>query len=227
MSGRELLRRYLLHNLGLKLISLVFAASLWVAVTSEPPSEAAVRVPIVFRNMPPDLEISSENIPSAEVRVRGPERIVRRLEPSQVHAEIDVAGMKPGERTFDLTANQISLPDQLQPVQIVPSQIHLAFDVRARRRVPVRPRLVGTFAGGYRIGSVETDPPMVEIVGPKKDVDQVESAITDPIDVSGLIDRIAVMRHAYVSDSLIQLADPRPVRITVMMERIRPTSESQ
>lgn len=224
MTAQEFFRRHVFHNLGLKIISLLIATGLWLAVSNEPPSEAAVNVAIVFRNMPEDLEISSENVPSAQVRVRGPERLVRRLQPSDVHAEIDLTGVKPGERIFDLTANQISLPYKLQPVQIVPSQIRVAFDTRARRQVPVRPRVVGTFANGYGLGQIQPDPAFVEIVGPKRNVDAIESAATDPIDVTGLIDRTTVLRHAYVSDPLIQVADTHPVRVTISMERAPVTS---
>jgi YbbR domain-containing protein len=219
MSLRDFARRRIFHNLGLKVISLLIATTLWLAISSEPPSEAAFNVAIVFQNMPEDLEISSENIPSAQIRVRGPERLVRRLQASDVHEEIDLTGVKPGERTFDLNKNQVSLPDKLEAVQIVPSQIHLLFDKRASRMVPVRPRVIGTFASGYSIAQVKSDPETVEIMGPKKSVDGVESAITDPIDVSGLIDRTNFSRHAYVSDPLVQVVDPRPVHITVIMER--------
>ena len=221
MSAKEFFRRHVFHNLSLKIISLLLATGLWLAVSSEPTSEVALNVAIVFRNMPDDLEISSENIPSAQIRIRGPARSIRRLQASDVHEEIDLSGMKPGERTFDLNASQVNLPDKLQAVQIVPSQIHLVFDRRARKTVPVKPRVVGTFATGYEIASVQTNPAMVEIVGPQKSIDAVESAITDPIDVSGLIDRDTVSRHAYVSDPLIHVADPNPVRITIIMERVR------
>ena len=224
MSARDFARRHIFHNLGLKIISLGIATALWLAVSNEPVSEAAFNVAIVFKNMPDELEISSELIPSAQIRVRGPERLVRRLEASDVHEEIDLTGMKPGERTFDLNKNQVNLPDKLEVSQIVPSQIHLAFDKRTSRVVPVRPRVIGTFASGYSIGQVKTDPATVEIVGPKKIIDDVESAITDPIDASGLIDRTTYFRHAYVSDPLIQVTDPRPVRITVIMERAPVTS---
>ena len=219
MTTREFFRRHVFHNLGLKIISLLIATGLWLAVSTEPTSEAAVNVAIVFRNMPDNLEISSENIPSAQIRVRGPERLVRRLQPTDVRVELDLTGMKPGERTFDLTANQISLPDKLQPVQIVPSQIHLMFDKRVTKTVVVRPRVIGTFASGYQIAQIQSDPESVEIIGPQKSVDLVENAITDPIDVTGLIDRTTVLRHAYVSDPLIQVTSPRPVRITIIMGR--------
>jgi YbbR domain-containing protein len=224
MSARDFARRHIFHNLGLKIISLLIATGLWLAVSSEPSSEVAFNVAIVFQNMPENIEISSENIPSAQVRVRGPEQLVRRLQASEIHEEIDLAGIKPGERTFDLNKNQVSLPDKLEAVQIVPSQIHLLFDRRVTRTVPVRPRVTGTFVSGYSIAQIISDPQNVEIIGPKKSVDGVESAITDPIDVTGLISRTSYSRHAYVSDPLIQVADPHPVRITIIMERAPITS---
>ncbi len=224
MSARDFARRHIFHNLGLKIISLLIATGLWLAVSSEPPSEVAFNVAIVFQNMPEDLEISSDSVPSAQVRVRGPERLVRRLQASDVHEEIDLTGMKPGERTFDLNKSQVSLPDKLEAVQIVPSQIHLLFDKRVSRIVPVRPRVTGAFVSGYSIAQIKSDPENVEIIGPQKSIDGVESAITDPIDVSGLISRTTYSRHAYVSDPLIQVADSHPVRITIIMKRAPLTS---
>jgi hypothetical protein len=67
---------------------------------------------------------------------------------------------------------------------------------------------------------VHSNPEKVEIAGPMKSVNAVDSAITDPIDVSGLLDRTTVSRHAYVSDPLIQVTEPNPVRITVIMGRV-------
>jgi YbbR domain-containing protein len=215
VSARDFLRRHVFHNFGLKLTSLLLATGLWLAVASSPHSEIALNAAIVFRNMPPDLEISSESIPSVQIRVRGPERVVRHLQPSDVRAEIDLTGVKPGEHTFDLT-KAISVPDRLEIAQVVPSEVHLAFDTRATRQVPVRPRVLGPVE---HIGKIETDPASVEVVGPKKEVDSIDSAITDPVDVTGVLDEITVTRPAYVSDPLIQVTDPSPVRITIIMQK--------
>jgi len=221
---RDFLHRHVLDNLGLKLISLALAVGLWLAVARDPVAEVAVEVPIEFHNIPQNLEISSENIPRAQIRLRGPERVVRRLQPSDVYAEIELSGLRPGERTFDLTAQQIHEPSELEVVQVVPSQLHLNFDTRLTRQVPVEPRIVGTFVAGYAIERVVVDPPTITISGPKKHVDAVESAITDPVDVSGDINRATFARHAYVSDALIQVASPDPVRVTVIMQKVSDTS---
>jgi len=213
-------QRHVLHNLGLKLLSLALALGLWRALALDQVTEIAVDVPIEFHNIPENLEISSEYIPRAQIRVRGPQRVVRRLQAVDVSADIELSGMKPGERTFDLTADQIHQPRELEVVQIIPSQFHLAFDARLSRQVPVRPRVVGTFAPGYAIGHIVAEPSMVTVSGPQKRVEAVEAAITDPIDASGTTDRGTFVRHAYISDPLVQVMNPNPVRVTVIMEKV-------
>src|ERR1700729_591839 len=101
-------KRYVLHNFGLKLLSLILATGLWFLISpDEQPAEVAVRAPIEFQHMPEYLEISSETIPEAQIRVRGPERVIRQLRSSDVHAEIELSDAKPGERTFDLNSQPV------------------------------------------------------------------------------------------------------------------------
>ena len=224
---KDFLHRHVFHNLGLKLISLGLAVGLWLAVARDPVAEVAVDVPIEFHNIPQNLEISSENIPRAQIRLRGPERAVHRLQPADVYAEIELSGLNPSERTFDLTAQQIHKPTELDVVQVVPSQFHLTFDTRLTRQVPVRPRVVGSFAPGFAIAQVKVEPATIIISGPKQRTEDVDSAITDPIDVTGAMSRVTVRRYAYVSDPLIQVAAPDPVRITVIMQRVTVGSGAQ
>jgi len=216
---KDFLRRRVLHNFGIKLLSLALAVGLWLAVTRDPVAEVAVEVPIEFRNIPENLEISTESVPRAEIRVRGPQRIVRRLQPADIYYEIELSGMKPGERTFDLPAQQVHRPRELEVVQVIPSQVHLTFDTRLTRQVPVRPRVFGIFTEGYQIGHIEAQPARITISGPSKRVEAVEAAITDPVDASGTMDHATFVRHAYVSDPLVQVMDPNPVRVTVIMEK--------
>jgi diadenylate cyclase len=215
----KFLRRLFFHNVGLKLFSLALAFVLWAAVHRDPIAEVAMEVPIEFHNIPQNVEISSDTFYRATIRLRGPQREIRQLTPAGVQAVIELTGPVFGERTFDLTSQQIHHPRDLEVVQIVPSEFHVSFDTRATRSVPVKPRVLGTFATGYEIGEISVDPPTITIDGPQKHVDAVDAAITDPIDVSGLIQDGKFVRHAYVSDPLIQVANPDPVRITVIMKR--------
>ncbi len=215
----EFFRKYVLHNIGLKLFSLAVAVLLWVAVTRDPMAEVALNVPVEFHNAPEHLEISSETIPQVQVRVRGPVRVVRELTTSEVHAVVDLSNARPGERTYDLSPGRIRVPDYVQVIQAVPSQIRISFDTRASKQVDVKPRVTGTFASGYRIAEVVANPSTVTIVGPAKHVADVESAITDPVDATGVVQQTTFVTHAYVSDPLVRLADPGPIKVTVTTVR--------
>jgi len=213
----KFLRDHLLHNLGLKILSLALAVGLWLALAGEPVSEVAVDAPIALDNMPANMEISSEAIPKTQVRLRGPERIIHGIQPSEVFAEVDLSGVKPGERTFDL---KIHRPRDLTVVQVVPGNVHLAFDLRLTKEIPVQPRVSGSFANGYQIGQMQSDPASVKITGPKQHVEAIESATTDPIDLGGAMGKTTFVRHAYVSDPLVQVTSAEPVRITITLEKI-------
>lgn len=216
-------KRYVFHNFALKVMSLLLATALWLIISrDEQPAEVAVRAPIVFQNVPPNLEISSESAPEAQIRVRGPERVIRQLRSNtnEVQAEIDLAGAQPQERTFDLTAQQVRHPRDLMVVQIVPSQLHLAFDTRQTRDVEVHPRVTGNFPAGEQIVKVDADPARVTITGPRHHVEKIDAATTDPIDATGTRGSAVFTTNVYVPDPLVQVQGTTSIRVTVVVQTI-------
>jgi YbbR domain-containing protein len=214
----DFFRRNVLHNLGLKLLSLGIAVLLWLAIAREPMAEVAITVPIEFHNAPDNLEISSESIPQVQVRERGPAGIVHNLGPAEVHAIIDLHSASTGEHTYDLAPARIRAPRDVETLQVIPSQFRISFDKRGDKKVPVQPRVIGSTAPGFRLGAVTVDPPTVNIAGPEKRVDAITSLITDPVDASGVMGNATFTTHVYVSDPLVRLTTASTVRVTVTTE---------
>ena len=219
------LKRIFVQNFGIKVISLLLAIGLWLVVSRDPVGEVELQVPIEFRNVPQNLEIDSASFTEAQVRVRGPGRLIHRLRATDVRAEIDLASVKPGSRTFDLTSRNVRVPSDLEVVQIIPSQFQLSFDDRMTSSVEVRPRVTG-IPEGWRARAI-ADPSTIAIMGPKRRVASVSAATTDPVDATGVMDQATFVTQAYVSDPLIQVVHPMPVRVTVIMERSGEEKKSQ
>jgi len=211
-----LFQRYVLHNFTLKLLSLLLAAGLWMMIArDEQPAEVALHAPIVFKNVPQHLEISTELIPEAQIRLRGPERAIHQLQPNEIHAEIDLADVQPGVRTFDLTSQLVRHPREVHIVQVVPSQLQLTFDTRLTREVEIRPNIIG-LADGEKI--VKTDPPRIMITGPKRHVEKIDAATTDPIDATGAHGSAAFTTNAFVADPLVQVVQNTSMLVTVTVD---------
>jgi YbbR domain-containing protein len=216
---RDFFRKYIFANAWLKLVSLALAVLLWWGVSHDPTVEAVVSAPVEFHHAPENLEMSVENSPQVQVRVRGPERTVRGLNSTDVQAIVDLSGTRVGERTFDITTRQVHVPTGVDVVQIEPSQVRITFDRSATRTVEVRPRVIGTLVTGYRIAEVSANPAQINIVGPAHRVDQISDAITDPVDATGVMGSATFTTHAYVTDPLVRVQKPEPIHVTVQTSK--------
>ena len=217
---RPLLHRFLGQNLRLKAVALLAALVIWWAVTHEPATEITYTAPIEFRHLPENMEITSEQIPEAHIRVSGPEQLVREVEANRVHPVVDFAMLGPvvpGEHTYDLTTQQMSVPRYVE-VQIVPAQFQLSFDRRETRMVPVQPRVVGKFAAGLELTEVRAQPDKIMVIGPRGRVEAIQTALTDPVDASGVVSDQSFATHAYVTDPLVRVPQP-DVRVSVRVKK--------
>jgi len=210
----SLWHRVFLQNFFFKFISLLLAVGLWLAVARDPIASVEVRIPIEF-SLPDNIVIDSNAFTQAQVLVRGPKRLMHRLEPGDVRADVDLSSVQPGERTFEL---RVHVPQDMEVVQVIPSQFHLTFDSRDTRTVEVHPHVIGTFESGMKIAHITADPARVLVTGPHRRVKALEEASTDPVDASGTTATASFTTQVYVSDPLIQVVHPQPIRVTVMME---------
>jgi len=100
------MRSRILDNLGLKVISLVLAFSLWYIVAGERGTEIVVSIPLEFRNLAESLEVIEESAQQVEVRLRGSSDFLRALSPQEIQAAVDLSDAEPGEKTVYLTPDQ-------------------------------------------------------------------------------------------------------------------------
>jgi YbbR domain-containing protein len=212
---RNFFRNYVLKNLVLKMVALAVAILMWWVVGRDSTIEISMNVPLEFHHAPDNLEMNSDGPLQAQITMRGPERLLRQITASEVHAVIDLQGAVPGERTFNLTPNQIHAPRNAEVVRVAPAQFHINFDHSATRSVEVQPRIIGSLLSGYGITDVKADPSQIVVVGPEKRVNAVENALTDPVDATGVVGKATFTTHAYVNDPLVRVQKPEPIHVTV------------
>ena len=213
-------RRLLTRHFGLKVLSLAVAILLWWTVAREPETQVLLNVPIEFYQVPKDLQFSNEVVPQVQIRVRGPARVLRELAQRDIHPVIDLSGAKQGERTYPIRAASIRMPKGAEIEQIIPAQLRLSLDRGEQRTVPVRARITGTLVSGFHIVATTVEPPTVQVDGPSRRVTLIDSAFTDPVDATGVIGSATFTTNVYTTDPLVKIADPKPVRVTVVTQKV-------
>ena len=78
------------RHLGLKILAIALATLLWLTVAGEHIVERSMRVPLEFRNIPPQLEITGDPPGTVEVRLRGSSAVLGRLDPGEIVAVLDL-----------------------------------------------------------------------------------------------------------------------------------------
>src|SRR5689334_3198385 len=174
-AARQVLRwtrSALVENLLWKLLSLVVATVLWVLVASEPELASFASVRLEFKNLPDDLEISSEPVDSVSLELRGPSGELRdgSARPSVI---IDMSGVPPGYRSFAIGPGNVNLPRGVRLMRAIPSEVRFQFERRSARNANIVPRFTGEEQQGYSVAHWEIEPRQLAIVGPASHVARI------------------------------------------------------
>lgn len=212
--------RLVTHNIAWKLASLGIAVLLWVAVVEDPELTTTISVPVEFRNLPKDLEISSEAPERLHLEVSGPSGRLGMTRLTEARAVIDLRPVNStGERTFTVAASNINLPSGVTLNRATPSQVRLRFERRLTRSVPVRIRH-GSPPAGYRIARVVEAPDHLNITGPESRVQRIDYVESDTIDVSAVVSEASFSVQAYVADPQVRFEGANVVQVKVTLEKI-------
>ncbi len=213
--------RLLLNNLGWKLLSLAIAALLWALVATEPQLSTFATVRLEYKDLPTDLEISSEPVDTVSLELQGPSAELRGIgdRGARPAVVIDMSGMAPGEHTFTIDSNDVKMTRGVRLVRAIPSEVRFRFERRLERMVPVKVRFTGEGAQGYSVASETVEPSELAIVGPASRVARVTAAMTDPVDVSKAVGPSEFHVNAFVDDPYVRFQTSPQVKVNVTMAK--------
>lgn len=133
-AGKHWLR-WLSGDLGLKLVALLMAASLWLMFAYRVDTiQRTFVLPIEYRNVPAGWVVGETQEKLAEVTISGSERAFDALDASTLAISFDLGEVRPESPGVLQTADGLDLPAELTVRRIEPTQVRLTF-----RRAPAEP----------------------------------------------------------------------------------------
>lgn len=206
-------------NPWLKIASLVLAIVLWSFVVSKGRSVIVMDVPIGFKNIPSNLEVIDAP-KTVSIEIEGQESLLKKLRQEDISVTIDLSNFKKGKAFFPLNTDNIKLPNTLTVTRISPQAIKFLIEEKVKKRVPVRPVIIGSPAQGYFIKAIEVIPKIIEIKGPESVVAKVYAVKTEPIDVTEITSNLQY--HAYIDVSRKNLSVDNPeVEVNIIVKRTK------
>jgi hypothetical protein len=121
-----------------------------------------------------------------EVRVTGPRLFISNLSPAQIAAELDLSSAKEGLNAYKIQPQDIVTPMGIDVLRFRPNSIEVKLERLAKTDLPVRVRVTGKPAPGYKIVETQVFPKAVTATGTRKDITAAGAVHTRPVDVSGM-----------------------------------------
>lgn len=204
------------RNLGLKVAALGLGTLLWFAVAGQLVERTVSRVPVVYRNVPPGLQITGDLTEAVTVHVRGSENQISRLQTDEVSAVVDLGDAQAGQRsTFPLRTDQVAVPAGVEVMWVDPAEVTLTLEPSGTASLPIKPAIDGHVASGYIITGVAVDPATVTLAGPRSRLRAATAATTDSVNVSGATAPVTAVVSVSPMDAELRLREPLEARVTV------------
>ncbi|MEA1939255.1 MAG: CdaR family protein, partial [Candidatus Caldatribacteriota bacterium] len=179
------LKKWLLRNIDIKLLSLFLAIIIWVYVASgeNPIIDTFIDVPVTINNLKEDLVIKElpENI---SVGIKGPKDLLSSLSANQITGVIDLSDIKEsGIYTLEIVA---SAPKKAEIIRVIPSEIKVEAEKVLTKEIEIEYSLIGIPEDGYSLtDKPKLDPSLAKVTGAQSKLETIKQLICT-IDISGI-----------------------------------------
>jgi len=213
------MKRWIVHNWPLKIVSLLLATLLWAAVSNQQSSEIGLEVPLEYRNIPQQLEITGDTTNTVQVRLRGPSNVIKGVSSADVATTLDLAKMGTGEKIVALSPQNVQAPYGAEVIRVNPSNVRFTLERTLIKTIEIVPTIAGLPADGFEVGQVLVSPNTIDVEGPESLVNGLSSIATLPIRLDEKRSPVDQTADLDVPDPQIRLQRTSPVNVKVDIRR--------
>lgn len=113
----------LTHNWRAKLGSLAVVMLLWFVFIGPQNTEIGFSVPVVYHNIPANLELDGKRSQEVYLRVRGSRELLRFLDPRHIQAQVDLKDAEEGTSRYSLSTQEVNVPLGVQVADVDPATV--------------------------------------------------------------------------------------------------------
>lgn len=223
--------RYITENWALKLAAVALAFLLWMAVRASTPKRTMFRnVPVQVDLRDPNWQLVGEPFPSAvSVTVTGPTRELMALATDPPRIVLPVERVNDSIETQVVSPQWIRLPRGLDLTRtriegLRPDTVRLRYERVQSRTLPVKVTTSGDLPEGLALAlPLTTNPAVVDVRGPGRLLEDVDSVPLLPVELSGI--RSATNVPAAVDTAALEGLKVTPKQVNVSIRVVPADSQ--
>jgi len=213
---------FITRNWPLKLLAFVLAFFVWLNLIPEEKTYSEKRITTVLEtpNIPSKLELVEKPVPTIDVVVRAPNRIINGIGPANVHARLDLGKATVYQEEYPLYKEMIAVPQGAEVVSISPNKVNLKLERTEQLELEIAPVLVGKIGEGFHITKIVVNPQKAVVRGPESMLKPRDKVTTSPINISALTENSEFEADLILPRPDLRLATSQVrVKVAILVEK--------
>ncbi len=200
------MKKKLTNNIGLKILSVVFAFLLWLIVVSVDDPVTVKTFSMIPVELTNEQVITSQgsvyevvdNSDVVSISVTAKRSVLDTLSRDNFKAFADMSRLDGTMIPIEVKATKYA--DRIDNITLRNKNVKIAIEGLLARQFNIKVRTSGDISQGCIIGNMYTDKNVVKVSGPESIVSQIDSAVVD-VDVSGMTSDISTAENIVLYDA--------------------------
>ncbi len=207
-----------LVNWPLKLLAGALAFAIWVFVSGEERIVQDFDVPLDLQ-LPDKLALLEVPQATVSVRLRGPESLIRRLNPVGMELGVELGDLPAGPREVQLSKNDLTgVPRGVEVEYVDPPSVNVQLDERGRLKFPIDVAFLGQPPQGYAFYGVRVTPKELTLEGPLSQLGLVQALRTEPVRLDQRTEPFTATVGAVPGHPSLTVVETTPVKVAVEVD---------
>lgn len=199
------------NNLGLKIVSVLFAVILWWTVmniddpidTKTFRTEVQILHPEVITDNGYSYRIDDE-MKIIEVKVKARSKVLAKIRAKHIVATADLREMQ--DTTVPIRVSVNGFENMYEEATAIPRNIQIETEKTETKSFPITPSCTGTVSEGYVLGKLTAQPQSIEVSGPKSVLGRIARVVAK-VNIAGMYEDAELPAEIIYYDSADNILD--------------------
>jgi YbbR domain-containing protein len=207
----DIIRKYILKDLSLKILSFLLAAMLWFAISYIGESKMSISVQVSTDNLSKNYIVKKMDTEDVFVTINGPVLILKNLRARDIKVSVDLSNVNEGRHIFNLKRSDIRVPKGINVENIKPDYVAIEVERALEKRLRSIVRLDKKWIGTYRIKSWY--PHYINVEGSRGSLENKDSIETLLVDGQFKNEEEELDVSLDTKDMLVKRLKPETIRV--------------
>jgi YbbR domain-containing protein len=187
----------------------------WPRLTT---TESTVFVPARIKGLPAGLTIVGPSVNGVEFSIRGPESLIRKVNPDTMACVFDLSLAKKGSMSLPVLPDEALFPAGITVLRVSPSLVTFKIEHEIETNVPVTLVVSGEPMPGFRVRRLKTTPAALRLRGPESVLAPMASVKTVPVELNGIAESFKKVTALDLPEGVDILSDQKIVLVEVSID---------